>query len=68
MELLEACKAGKKADMEKLGSLPMNGQVSCEDPLGKTSLFSIPKPPVVEEGRFKDGEADPASVKEYMAY
>lgn len=39
--LLEACKAGKPFEMGKFGSLPMNGQVSCEGPLGKTSLFEI---------------------------
>lgn len=42
IELLEACKAGKPPKMGKWGSLPMNGQVSCEGPLGKTSLFEIP--------------------------
>ena len=40
--LLEACKAGKPPPMGKWGSLPMNGQVSCEGPLGKTSLFEVP--------------------------
>ncbi len=40
--LLEACKAGNPPKMGKWGSLPMNGQVSCEGPLGKTSLFDIP--------------------------
>lgn len=29
-ELLEACKKGKKPDMGRWGSLPLNGQVSCE--------------------------------------
>jgi len=68
IELLEACKAGEKPAMGKWGSLPMNGQVSCEGPLGKTSLFETPKSPLVEEGRFKDGDVDPASVKQHMAY
>lgn len=39
--LLEACKAGKPPKMGRWGSLPMNGQVSCEGPLGKTSLFDM---------------------------
>ena len=38
IELLELCKAGKKPAMGKWGSLPMNGQVSCEGPMGKTTL------------------------------
>lgn len=68
IELLEACKAGKTPEMGKWGSLPMNGQVSCEGPLGKTSLFEKPISPKVEEGRFKDGNIDPADVKRHMAY
>jgi hypothetical protein len=31
--------AGTPPPMGKWGSLPMNGQVSCEGPQGKTSLF-----------------------------
>lgn len=68
IELLEACKAGNPPPMGKWGSLPMNGQVSCEGPLGKTSLFDNPVPPQVDAGRFKDGNVDPASVKAHMAY
>lgn len=67
IELLEACKAGKAPPMGKWGSLPMNGQVSCEGPRGKTSLFEIPEGAKVREGGF-DGKVDPASVKEHMAY
>lgn len=67
IELLEACKAGTPPMMGKWGSLPMNGQVSCEGPLGKTSLMNPPTPPLVKEGRF-DGKVDPASVKKHMAY
>eukprot|EP00593_Proboscia_inermis_P010992 CAMPEP_0171323550 /NCGR_PEP_ID=MMETSP0816-20121228/115644_1 /TAXON_ID=420281 /ORGANISM="Proboscia inermis, Strain CCAP1064/1" /LENGTH=268 /DNA_ID=CAMNT_0011822285 /DNA_START=459 /DNA_END=1265 /DNA_ORIENTATION=- len=67
IELLEACRKGEPPLMGKWGSLPMNGQVSCEGPLGKTSLHTIPKGCPVEEGRF-DGKVDPASVKEQMAY
>lgn len=68
IELLEACKAGKPPEMGKWGSLPMNGQVSCEGPLGKTSLFETPAPPKVDAERFKEGKVDPASVKKHMAY
>ena len=68
IELLDACKAGNPPAMGKWGSLPMNGQVSCEGPLGKTSLFEKPISPKVEEGRFQGGEVDPASVKSHMAY
>jgi NADH dehydrogenase (ubiquinone) flavoprotein 2 len=46
----------------------MNGQVSCEGPLGKTSLFEEPLPFKIDVDRFKDGNVDPASVKEHMAY
>lgn len=67
IELLEACKEGNPPPMGKWGSLPMNGQVSCEGPLGKSSLFEIPGPPPIREGGF-DGKIDPASVKEHMAY
>ena len=42
VELLEACKKGQTPPMGRWGSLPMNGQVSCEGPLGKTSLFVKP--------------------------
>ncbi|KAL3786481.1 hypothetical protein ACHAWO_006097 [Cyclotella atomus] len=69
VELLEACKAGKPPAMGKWGSLPMNGQVSCEGPLGKTSLLDgPPAPPKVDVERFKGGEVDPASVKAHMGY
>lgn len=67
IELLDACKKGNPPIMGKWGSLPMNGQVSCEGPLGKTSLFSEPTPPPVREEGF-NGKVDPASVKEHMAY
>lgn len=67
VELLEACKKGNPPTMGKWGSLPMNGQVSCEGPQGKTSLFKIPEGCPVREGGF-DGKVDPASVKEHMCY
>jgi NADH dehydrogenase (ubiquinone) flavoprotein 2 len=69
VELLELCKAGKKPPMGKWGSLPMNGQVSCEGPLGKTTLmWKEPVAPTIDPNRFKDGSVNPASVKEHMAY
>ena len=71
IELLEACKAGNPPEMGKWGSLPMNGQVSCEGPLGKTSLNDVPMDEQVHskvrEGGF-NGEVDPASVKHHMGY
>mmetsp|Transcript_49252 Transcript_49252/g.148253 ORF Transcript_49252/g.148253 Transcript_49252/m.148253 type:complete len:173 (-) Transcript_49252:464-982(-) len=68
IELLEACKKGNPPPMGKWGSLPMNGQVSCEGPLGKTSLFAEPKPVPIPEGRFDEPKVDPADVKAHMAY
>ena len=69
IELLEACKAGNPPPMGKWGSLPMNGQVSCEGPKGKTSLtWKEVKVPKIDKSRFESGEVDPASVKEHMAY
>ena len=66
-QLLDACKAGTLPPMGRWGSLPMNGQVSCEGPKGKTSLFTIAAP-TVDPQRFQDGKVDPASVKQHMAY
>jgi len=68
IELLELAKQDNLPPVGKWGSLPMNGQVSCEGPLGKTCLFTVPKPPVVDPERFKEGKVDPASVKKHMAY
>jgi len=68
IELLESMKQDKLPPVGKWGSLPMNGQVSCEGPLGKTSLFTIPQHPPVDADRFKDGEVNPADVKKHMAY
>jgi NADH dehydrogenase (ubiquinone) flavoprotein 2 len=67
VDLLEACARGEKYDMGRWGSLPMNGQVSCEGPVGKTSLALRPAPPPVREGGFA-GDVDPASVKAHMGY
>lgn len=68
IELLNLMKLDKLPPVGKWGSLPMNGQVSCEGPLGKTSLFTVPTPPAVDPDRFKDGDVDPADVKKHMAY
>ncbi|KAL3932644.1 MAG: hypothetical protein SGBAC_010747 [Bacillariaceae sp.] len=68
IELLDLMKADKLPEVGKWGSLPMNGQVSCEGPLGKRSLLKTPVPPKVDPERFKAGEVDPASVKTHMAY
>ena len=67
VELLDACARGEKYDVGRWGSLPMNGQVSCEGPVGKTSLAAVPPPVAVAEDRF-GGEVDPASVKAHMGY
>merc|ERR1712241_312649 len=64
IELLESMKRDQLPPVGKWGSLPMNGQVSCEGPLGKTSLFDEPTPPPIREGGF-NGTVDPASVKEH---
>lgn len=67
IQLLDACKEGKEPPMGKWGSLPMNGQVSCEGPKGKTSLFEI-HTYKTDASRFEKGEVDPAAVKKHMAY
>jgi NADH dehydrogenase (ubiquinone) flavoprotein 2 len=68
--LLEACKKGNPPKMGKWGSLPMNGQVSCEGPLGKTSLKT--KLPSPEEAFRKDiklePKVNPADVMKSMGY
>jgi NADH-quinone oxidoreductase subunit E len=64
--VLEACKAGKPIPMTKWGSRPMNGQLSCEGPLGKTSLFAPRVEPVPT--RELKAKVDPASVKKHMMY
>lgn len=66
VELLEACKKGTPPPLSKWGSAPLNGQLSCEGPLGKTSLHTIPT-----TKHFRDdieAKVDPASVKEHMMY
>ena len=73
IELLEACKADKPPPMGKWGSLPMNGQVSCEGPQGPTSLFhDINK--VKGPGAFMRPDDElkatvaPEDVKKHMGY
>eukprot|EP00978_Attheya_sp_CCMP212_P028203 scaffold96820_cov54-Attheya_sp.AAC.2 len=59
-QLLAACKADKLPPMGNGGSLPMNGQVSCEGPLGKTSLATVPPPATVDFNCFnKDAMSIP---------
>mmetsp|Transcript_92850 Transcript_92850/g.200739 ORF Transcript_92850/g.200739 Transcript_92850/m.200739 type:complete len:266 (+) Transcript_92850:35-832(+) len=70
IELLKACQAGKPPPMGKWGSLPMNGQVSCEGPLGKTSLFDAPSGPGAHMRPDSDLEpkVNPADIKNAMGY
>eukprot|EP00613_Pedinella_sp_CCMP2098_P012123 CAMPEP_0171648928 /NCGR_PEP_ID=MMETSP0990-20121206/36452_1 /TAXON_ID=483369 /ORGANISM="non described non described, Strain CCMP2098" /LENGTH=266 /DNA_ID=CAMNT_0012226653 /DNA_START=13 /DNA_END=813 /DNA_ORIENTATION=+ len=68
VELMEACKAGTPPAMGKWGSLPMNGQVSCEGPQGKTSLLDGPPPPPPFRDDLPKGEVNPAEVKAHMCY
>ena len=69
IELLEACKTGNPPKMGKWGSLPMNGQVSCEGPQGKTSLLNGPHGP---EHMFRTDDltpkVNPADVAKHMGY
>lgn len=71
VELLEACKRDQPPPMNKWGSLPMNGQLSCEGPQGKTSLKWAKHPPPGFRMR-PDSElqpkVDPAKIKEEMLY
>lgn len=69
-QLLDACKAGKPPKMGKWGSLPMNGQVSCEGPLGKTSLFEVPMDFMSKMRKDTNFEqkVNPADVKKTMGY
>ena len=66
IEVLESCKAGKPIPMNKWGSKPMNGQLSCEGPLGKTSLFKPREEPAPM--RELKPKVDPATVKKHMMY
>mmetsp|Transcript_33363 Transcript_33363/g.31834 ORF Transcript_33363/g.31834 Transcript_33363/m.31834 type:complete len:276 (-) Transcript_33363:274-1101(-) len=70
--LLEACKKGTPPKMGKWGSLPMNGQVSCEGPKGKTSLMEpAPGPGAFFRTDFdtlQEKKIDPALLKAHMNY
>ena len=66
IKVLEACKAGKPIPMTKWGSKPMNGQLSCEGPAGKTTLKGPPPGPACRELPAK--KVDPATVKAHMMY
>lgn len=70
IELLKACQAGKPPPMGKWGSLPMNGQVSCEGPQGKTTLFDEPPAPgaFMRPDSELEGKVNPADVKKHMKY
>lgn len=54
--------------MGKWGSLPMNGQVSCEGPEGKQSLLTIPGPPPFTQDLDSYEKVDPATIKVEMGY
>jgi NADH dehydrogenase (ubiquinone) flavoprotein 2 len=56
--------------MGKWGSLPMNGQVSCEGPQGKTSLFGDAPGPgaFMRPDSELEPKVDPADVKKHMKY
>lgn len=66
IELLESCKAGTPLPLSQWGSRALNGQLSCEGPLGKTSLHTIPSTPACRE--LPDKKVDPATVKKGMMY
>jgi NADH dehydrogenase (ubiquinone) flavoprotein 2 len=66
IEVLESCRKGAPLPMTKWGSRPMNGQLSCEGPLGKTTL-SKPRVEPVPTRELK-GKVDPATVKKAMMY
>lgn len=70
-QLLDACSKDAPPPMSKWGSLPMNGQLSCEGPQGKTSLLWAEHPPAGFRMR-PDSElqpkVDPKKIKEEMLY
>lgn len=45
IELLNSCKKGKPLPLNQWGSRALNGQMTCEGPLGKSSLHTIPTKP-----------------------
>jgi len=69
IEVLEACKAGKPPPMSKWGSRNMNGQLSCEGPMGKTSLHTVPVGEAVsKQCRDLEPKVDPQTIKDAMYY
>ena len=69
--LLEACKNGTPPPLTKWGSLPMNGQLSCEGPQGKTTLDNPPHKPGFGMRKDFDEKAntiEPREVKDHMMY
>jgi NADH dehydrogenase (ubiquinone) flavoprotein 2 len=68
IELLEACKKGMPPPMNKWGSLPMNGQLSCEGPQGKTSLKTKKYGPGDFVRQDLKPQVDPASIRDAMFY
>lgn len=70
-ELLDACKKDQPPPMNKWGSLPMNGQLSCEGPQGKTSLLweKAPGPGFrMRPDSELQPKIDPKKIKEDMLY
>ena len=70
VELLEYCKEHDEAPpLTKWGSLPLNGQLSCEGPQGKSTLLAGPLN-TAEPNMRDDLEAkvDPATVARHMHY
>lgn len=65
VEILEACRKGGPPRLNRWGSLPMNGQLTCEGPLGKTTLFKDPPKP---SSRELPKNLDPAEVKKAMMH
>ena len=63
-QLLDDCAAGNKPPMNKWGSLPMNGQMSCEGPIGnKHALLKGPLKGGKSDTRFRtDGALDTVQV------
>ncbi len=69
IEVLESCRAGAPLPMTKWGSRPMNGQLSCEGPLGKTTLFKPrTEPAPTRDLTVKKAWGTPADVKKHMMY
>lgn len=71
VELMEACKRDAPPPMTKWGSLPMNGQLSCEGPQGKTTLKWAKHPPAgfrMRPDSDLQPKVDPKKIKEEMLY